>query len=141
MLLTFFSLLSTNLIAENNSVNLTGIVTRVEVLTKKALDKKGYLWKSDGQTGFSITESDKKECGTKITLYLNENGDEYTNRWSIDSIIKKYSDHIAFPIELHYTEEKDKKVTLKYVDIHIDIGIEAMTKIGDEGEKIKHFKY
>ena len=39
------------------------------------------------------------------------------------------------------TEEKDKKVTLKYVDIHIDIGIEAMTKIGDEGEKIKHFKY
>ena len=39
------------------------------------------------------------------------------------------------------TEEKDKKVTLKYVDLHIDIGIEAMTRIGDEGEKIKHFKY
>jgi len=39
------------------------------------------------------------------------------------------------------TEEKDKKVTLKYVDIHIDIGIKAMTKIGAEGEKIKHFKY
>ena len=39
------------------------------------------------------------------------------------------------------TEEKDKDVTQKYVDLHIDMGIEAMTKIGDEGEKIKHFKY
>jgi len=39
------------------------------------------------------------------------------------------------------TEERDRKVTLKYVDLHIDIGIEAMTKIGAEGEKIKHFRY
>ena len=39
------------------------------------------------------------------------------------------------------TEEKDKDVTQKYVDLHIDIGIEAMTKIGYEGEKIKHFRY
>ena len=39
------------------------------------------------------------------------------------------------------TEEKDRDVTRKYVDLHIDMGIEAMAKIGDEGEKIKHFKY
>ncbi len=39
------------------------------------------------------------------------------------------------------TEEKDRDVTRKYVDLHIDMGIEAMTKIGSEGEKIKHFKY
>ena len=39
------------------------------------------------------------------------------------------------------TEETDRDVTRKYVDLHIDMGIEAMTKIGDEGEKIKHFKY
>ena len=39
------------------------------------------------------------------------------------------------------TEEKDREVTRKYVDLHIDMGIEAMTKIGSEGEKIKHFKY
>ena len=39
------------------------------------------------------------------------------------------------------TEEKDKDVTRKYVDLHIEIAIEAMSKIGAEGEKIKHFKY
>ena len=39
------------------------------------------------------------------------------------------------------TEEMDKEVTRKYVDLHLDLGIEAMTRIGKEGEKIKHFKY
>ena len=39
------------------------------------------------------------------------------------------------------TQEMDQDVTRKYVDIHLDLGIEAMTKIEDEGEKIKHFQY
>jgi AMP nucleosidase len=39
------------------------------------------------------------------------------------------------------TEEKDKSVTQKYVDLHIDIGIQAMTEIGSNGEQIKHFTY
>ena len=94
------------------------VADKVEVLTKKALDKKAYLWKSDGQTGFSITESEKEENGTTITVFLNDEGQEYTNRWSIDSVIKKYSDHIAFPIELHYTEEKDKKIENKVEQVN-----------------------
>ena len=91
---------------------------KVEVVTKKALDNKAYLWKSDGKTGFTIKEVEKENSGTKITLFLNENGHEYTNRWSIDSIVKKYSDHIAFPIELHYIEEKDKKVENKVEQVN-----------------------
>ncbi len=91
---------------------------KVEVITKKALDNKAYLWKSDGQTGFTIKEVEKENNGTKITLFLNENGHEYTNRWSIDSIVKKYSDHIAFPIELNYIEEKDKKVENKVEQVN-----------------------
>jgi len=94
------------------------VADKVEVLTKKALDNKAFLWKSDGQTGFSISESKKEESGTQITLYLNEEGHEYTNKWSIDTIIKKYSDHIAFPIELHYVEEKDKKVENKVEQVN-----------------------
>ena len=39
------------------------------------------------------------------------------------------------------TEEMDRDVTRKYVDLHLEMGIEAMAKIGDEGEKIKHFKF
>jgi len=91
---------------------------KVEVVTKKALENKAYLWKSDGKTGFTIKEVEKENNGTKITLFLNDNGHEYTNRWSIDSIVKKYSDHIAFPIDLHYIEEKDKKVENKVEQVN-----------------------
>ena len=89
------------------------VADKVEVHTKKALDKKGFLWKSDGKTGFTITEKDKDSYGTTIKVFLNENGTEYANKWSIESVVKKYSDHIAFPIELNYVEEKDKKVENK----------------------------
>jgi AMP nucleosidase len=39
------------------------------------------------------------------------------------------------------TEESDKKVTANWVDLHLQIGIEAMTELGQKGEKIKHFRY
>jgi AMP nucleosidase len=39
------------------------------------------------------------------------------------------------------TEESDKKVSAQFVDLHLKIGIEAMTEIGTKGEKIKHFQY
>jgi AMP nucleosidase len=39
------------------------------------------------------------------------------------------------------TEESDKKVTKKWVDLHLEIGIKAMTEIGKSGEEIKHFRY
>ena len=85
------------------------VADSVEVTTKKAGEKVAYLWKSDGQTGFSIREVEKDSYGTTIKLFLNDEGSEYTNKWSIETIVKKYSDHIAFPIYLHYTETKDKK--------------------------------
>ena len=88
------------------------VADKVEVLTMKAGEKKAYAWNSDGQTGFNIKESEKDEHGTTIKLYLNEAGYEYANRWSIDSVIKKYSDHIAFPIYLHYMDKKDEKEEL-----------------------------
>jgi len=94
------------------------VADKVEVTTKKALEKTAYMWKSDGQSGFNITECDKENHGTSIKLFLNENGAEYTNKWSIESVIKKYSDHIAFPIELHYTEEVEKKIENKVEQVN-----------------------
>ena len=85
------------------------IADNVEVLTKKAGEKTAFLWKSDGKTGFNIKEVDKESYGTEIKLFLNEDGFEYADKWSLENVIKKYSDHIAFPIYLHYTEKKDDK--------------------------------
>ncbi len=85
------------------------VADNVEVLTKKAGEKTAFLWKSDGKTGFNIKEVEKESYGTEIKLFLNEQGAEYTDKWSLETVIKKYSDHIAFPIYLHYTEKKDDK--------------------------------
>ena len=85
------------------------VADTVEVLTKKAGEKTAFLWKSDGKTGFNIKEVEKDSYGTEIKLFLNDQGSEYTDKWSLENIIKKYSDHIAFPIYLHYTEKKDDK--------------------------------
>ena len=80
------------------------VADRVEVSTRKAGNKESWKWISDGETGFEIKKDVKKENGTSITLYLNEEGKEFASRWKIESLIKKYSDHIDFPIFLTYSE-------------------------------------
>ena len=57
-------------------------------------------WTSDGKTGFEIEPAERAQQGTTVTLYLNEEGKEYANSWKLREIIKKYSNHIAFPIYL-----------------------------------------
>ena len=80
------------------------VADKVEVATKKAGNKESWKWVSDGESGFEIKKDVKKDNGTSITLYLNEEGKEFATRWKIESLIKKYSDHIDFPIFLTYSE-------------------------------------
>lgn len=78
------------------------VAESVEVISKKAGEDKAWNWKSDGQNGYTVEESERDECGTTIILHLNDEGKEYANRWQIEEITKKYSDHIPFPIFLTY---------------------------------------
>ena len=74
-------------------------------------------WKSDGKTGFEIYDVQREDFGTTIKVYLNNDGLEFANKWQIENVIKKYSNHIPYPIYLHYEEEvgegDDKKVEAK----------------------------
>ncbi|MFA6844298.1 MAG: molecular chaperone HtpG [Sphaerochaetaceae bacterium] len=78
---------------------------KVEVLSRKAGEADAFLWSSNGQGTYSVVPATRDSQGTTITLYLNEEGNEYANRWEIQQLIKKYSDHIAFPIFLAYDQE------------------------------------
>ena len=90
------------------------VADKVEVISRKAGEKEAWIWTSDGKSGYSIDNSVRKTAGTDIVLYLNDEGNEFVNRWEIQNIIKKYSNHIPFPIFLHYEEEKyDKKGEVK----------------------------
>ena len=85
------------------------VADKVEVASKKAGNKEAWRWVSDGQSGFEIKKDIKKEIGTSITLHLNEERKEFASRWRIESLVKKYSDHIDSPIFLTYTDtEYDK---------------------------------
>lgn len=85
------------------------VADKVDVITRKAGEEAAWRWSSDGKGEFTIVPEVRKEPGTTVILYLNEEGHEYANRWQIQNVIKKYSDHIAFPIFLHYLDNKYDK--------------------------------
>ncbi len=78
------------------------VADSVEVISRKAGEDKAYKWVSDGKGSYEIAETTREAFGTTITLHLNEEGKEYASRWQIENVIKKYSNHVAFPIFLHY---------------------------------------
>ena len=80
------------------------VADHVEVVSLKAGNKEAWKWSSDGKSGFEIVKDVKKNNGTVITLYLNDEGKEFANRWQIENLVKKYSDHIDFPIFLTYPD-------------------------------------
>jgi len=82
------------------------VADKVEVLTKKAGEDQAWRWVSDGQSDYTIAEAEMDGWGTEVTLHLNDEGVEYANRWEIEQLVKKYSDHIAFPIFLEYDDTR-----------------------------------
>lgn len=91
----------------------------INVYTKKAATDKIFKWSSDGTNSYSIEElkadsDDAKKFGfdgadshgTAVEIVLNDDSKDYASRWKIEELIKRYSDHIAFPIYLHYSQNK-----------------------------------
>ncbi|MFL1391336.1 molecular chaperone HtpG [Pseudomonas tritici] len=78
------------------------VADKVEVFSRRAgLDaSEGVHWSSKGEGEFEIATIDKADRGTRIVLHLKDGEDEFADGWRLRNIIKKYSDHIALPIEL-----------------------------------------
>ncbi len=74
------------------------VAGKVEVTTKKAGEEKAYKWSSDGSGEFDIEEAQKEGHGTEIKLFLNDDETEFTETFRLESLIKKYSNHIPFAI-------------------------------------------
>ena len=76
------------------------VADRVEVLTRRAgtPDSEGVRWESDGQGEFSIETIDRPQRGTRVTLHLREDAAEFADEFRLRALIRKYSEHIAFPV-------------------------------------------
>jgi molecular chaperone HtpG len=82
------------------------VAEKIDVISRKAAEEAAWKWSSDGKEGFDIEPYGRDSQGTTVTLHLSEEGLEYANRWSIEDIIKRYSNHVAFPIYLTYDEKE-----------------------------------
>ena len=108
---------------------------KIDVYTKKAAgDGKFWHWSSDGTNSYDLDEitadSDTAKkygldgadaSGSAIVMQLNDESKEYASRWKIEELIKRYSDHIAFPIYLHYEQNKyDDKGNITSTENKVD---------------------
>ena len=87
---------------------------KVKVESKAIGEKKSYIWKSEGADGYTIKEGKKETIGTTITLTIKEDTEEekysdYLDSYNIQSIIKKYSDYIRYPIKMLVEHSKPKE--------------------------------
>jgi len=82
------------------------VADKVEVISRKAGSPEAWKWSSKGKGTFTLEESERESQGTTIMLHLNEEGHEYANRWTLERLVKRYSDHIAFPIYLEYDQDE-----------------------------------
>src|SRR6195952_882224 len=82
------------------------VADRVEVITRKAGEDKAWRWTSDGKTGFDIEPAERSVAGTTLLIHFNEEGKQYANGWRLQELVKKYSNHIAFPIFLTHDKSE-----------------------------------
>ncbi len=104
----------------------------VTVKSKAYGEDKAYEWQSEGVEGYTIEECDKNSVGTEIVLHIKdnteeENYDEYLEQYRIQSIIRKYSDYIRFPIKMDVEHERRKEGTEEGKDPEYEKFIEKET--------------
>ncbi|MCA6940714.1 molecular chaperone HtpG [Pectobacterium polaris] len=69
----------------------------------------GVYWESAGEGDYTIADITKDDRGTEITLHLREGEDEFLDDWRVRSVISKYSDHIALPVEIESRTESEEE--------------------------------
>ncbi len=90
------------------------VASHVEVVSRALGSEQANRWESDGAAGYTITPCEKAENGTRITLTIkenteNENYDEFLEPYRIQSLVKKYSDYIRYPIKMDMTHSRMKE--------------------------------
>ncbi|WP_125076444.1 molecular chaperone HtpG [Pseudoxanthomonas sp. SGT-18] len=87
------------------------VADRVTVLTRRAGTpaEAGVKWESDGRGEYTLEPAMLEHTGTTIVLHLKEGEDEFLDGWKLRALVRKYSDHIAFPIRMPKETGKDEK--------------------------------
>jgi len=94
------------------------VADQVVLVSKKAGEDRAWIWKSSGDGSYTLDETERQGNGTTVTLHLKEPDEEagikdYTNEWTIRSIVKKYSDFISYPVKMEIEKNEEDGETTK----------------------------
>ncbi len=101
------------------------VAEQVDVISKKAGEEQAYMFSTDGSGEYEVKPVTKDEHGTVIYIKLKEDEKEFLDKWRTQEVVKKYSNHIAYPIMLNYSEEETEGE-----------GDDATTKMVNKSEQI-----
>lgn len=112
------------------------VASKVEVISRRYGSNDAYSWSSEGVEGYSINKSSRDGYGTDVILTIKEDCDDFhyskfLEEYEIQSLIKKYSDYITYPIKMEVThqhlkekeneDDKDEYETVTHVDVINDL--------------------
>ena len=101
------------------------VADKVDVISKKAGEEQAYMFSTDGTGEYEVKPVTKEEHGTIIYIKLKEDEKEFLDKWRVQEVVKKYSNHIAYPIMLNYSDEEKEGE-----------GDEATTKVVQKSEQV-----
>ncbi|WP_417567824.1 molecular chaperone HtpG [Marinobacter sp.] len=115
------------------------VADKVDVFTRRAgaPAEEGVHWESKGDGEFTIEQVNLEHRGTQIVLHLKSDAKEFANGWKLRSLVKKYSDHISFPVVMKAESEEgeDKKDEYETVNDATALWTLPRTEIKDEEYK------
>ena len=121
------------------------VADKVTVRTRAAgvSAAEGVFWESAGEGEYTLADIEKADRGTEITLHLREDQDEFLDDWRVRSIISKYSDHIALPVEIETRNEEDDTTTWDQINKAQALWTRSRAEVTDEEytEFYKHISH
>ncbi len=119
------------------------VADKVTVRTRAAGTSadQAVFWESAGEGDYTIADISKVDRGTEITLHLREGEDEFLSDWRLRSVIGKYSDHIALPVEIETKNEneEDDSVTVSWEKINKAQALWTRSKSDISDDEYKEF--
>lgn len=82
------------------------VAQKVDVISKKAGEEQAYMFSTDGSGEYEVKPVTKEEHGTIVYIKLKDEEKEFLSKWKTQEVVKKYSNHIAYPIMLNYSEDE-----------------------------------
>ncbi|MBS6056563.1 MAG: molecular chaperone HtpG [Pantoea sp.] len=121
------------------------VADKVTVRTRAAgaAPEEGVFWESAGEGEYTIDDLTKADRGTEITLHLREGEDEFLDSWRVRSIISKYSDHIALPVEIETKDEESDTTSWEKINKAQALWTRNKAEVTDEeyNEFYKHIAH